>query len=205
MLNECSSIEARLELTDQLNNISEQIKNIKSKKKEYFLDNSKFIFDYFESKKDISNGTKISEPTSKSKLVNSFFKIKETHKLDADNYVESNNIVRKYLSNIDDTFIDMGSYICQTDICQICQIGELIPLEDEGVMVCNSCARSIPYLIENEKPSYKEPPKEACSYAYKRINHFKEILSRFLLSKDSPMPFTATNSSTDLKGPKLLR
>ena len=35
------------------------------------------------------------------------------------------------------------------------------------------------YLIENDKPSYKEPPKEVCFYAYKRINHFKEIIAQF--------------------------
>jgi hypothetical protein len=33
--------------------------------------------------------------------------------------------------------------------------------------------------VENEKPSYKEPPKEVSFYAYKKINHFKEILSQF--------------------------
>ena len=32
------------------------------------------------------------------------------------------------------------------------------------------------YLIENDKPSYKEPPKEVCFYAYKKINHFKDFL-----------------------------
>ena len=25
----------------------------------------------------------------------------------------------------------------------------------------------------------KEPPKEVCFYAYKRINHFREILAQF--------------------------
>ena len=91
----------------------------------------------------------------------------------------NNNIVQKYLSNIDDNFIDINSFICQTDICQVCHKGELIPLDDEGILICNECFRSIPYLIENEKPSYKEPPKEVCFYAYKRINHFKEILAQF--------------------------
>ena len=33
--------------------------------------------------------------------------------------------------------------------------------------------KNFQYLIENEKPSYKEPPKEVCFYAYKKINHFK--------------------------------
>ena len=52
-------------------------------------------------------------------------------------------------------------------------------LEDEGLMICNHCSKNIMYLIENEKPSYKEPPKEVTFYAYKKINHFKEILAQF--------------------------
>ena len=108
----------------------------------------------------------------KNKLLNTFFKIKQDDSANI-NQNKTNNIVQKYLSNIDDTFIDVNSFICQTDVCQICHKGELIPLEDEGLLICNVCFRSIPYLIENEKPSYKEPPKEVCFYAYKRINHFR--------------------------------
>jgi hypothetical protein len=111
--------------------------------------------------------------------LNNFFKIKkeETDSVNQEN--TNNNIVQKYLSNIDDSFLDVNTYVYQTDICQVCHKGELIPLEDEGILVCNGCSRTIPYLIENEKPSYKEPPKEVCFYAYKRINHFKEIIAQF--------------------------
>jgi len=55
-------------------------------------------------------------------------------------------------------------------------------------LICNVCSRSITYLIENEKPSYKEPPKEVCFYAYKRINHFKEILSQFQGKETTQIP-----------------
>jgi hypothetical protein len=61
-------------------------------------------------------------------------------------------------------------------------------MEDEGLLLCNSCFKSIPYLIENEKPSYKEPPKEVCFYAYKRINHFKEILAQFQGKETTQIP-----------------
>ena len=43
-------------------------------------------------------------------------------------------------------------------------------------------------LIENEKPSYKEPPKEVCFYAYKRINHFREILAQFQAKETTMIP-----------------
>ena len=181
------SVEQRLDLEDRVNELTDLIKEMKTKKKEYFLDNSKFIFEYFENKKNISDGAIIPSNTNKAKLVNSFFKIKQENESNKVTQNE-NNIVQKYLTNIDDSFLDVNSYVCQTDICAFCHKGELIPLEDEGVLVCNSCSRSIPYLIENEKPSYKEPPKEVCFYAYKRINHFKEILAQFQGKETTQIP-----------------
>ena len=182
------TVEQQLEYKDKINEINETIKQIKGRKKEYFLDNSKFIFDYFENKKNISTGTTMqSNISDKTKILNSFFKIKQDN-TEAVDQNKTNNIVQKYLSNIDETFIDINSFICQTDICQVCHKGELIPLEDEGILICNLCFRSIPYLIENEKPSYKEPPKEVCFYAYKRINHFKEILAQFQGKETTQIP-----------------
>jgi len=183
-------IELKLELIDKLKEINTKIKQLKNRKKEYFLDNSKYIFEYFENKKNISNEeTNISnnKMNNKNKILNKFFKINQQTNVENNNE-KSNNIVQKYLSNIDDMFLDINSYIYPTDICKFCNKGELLPLEDEGVLMCNACNRYVPYLIENEKPSYKEPPKEVCFYAYKRINHFKEILSQFQGKETTQIP-----------------
>ena len=96
--------------------------------------------------------------------------------------------MQKYLSNIDDSFLDVNAFVSPTDVCRYCFKGELIPLEDEGILICNQCSRNVPYLIENEKPSYKEPPKEVCFYAYKRINHFKEIIAQFQGKETTQIP-----------------
>ena len=187
------TIEQKLDTKDRIKEIISTIKELKLKKKDYFLNNSKYIFDYFENKKNISDSTSPSNNTpinnSKTKLMNTFFKIKQQED-DTINVNNNNNsnIVQKYLSNIDDNFLDVNSFIFQTDICKYCNSGELIPLEDEGILICNTCFRNIPYLIENEKPSYKEPPKEVCFYAYKRINHFKEILAQFQGKETTQIP-----------------
>ena len=181
------TVEQKLDITDRIKEITSIIKELKSKKKEYFLDNSKFIFDYFENKKSISAGA-TNNISDKNKIVNTFFKIKQEDTTNKLNQNKNHNIVQQYLSNIDDIFIDVNTFIRQTDVCQICHKGELIPLEDEGILMCNICFRSIPYLIENEKPSYKEPPKEVCFYAYKRINHFKEILAQFQGKETTQIP-----------------
>ena len=73
-------------------------------------------------------------------------------------------------------------------MCVQCRKGELIAIHHEGMLVCNKCSNSINYLIENEKPSYKEPPKEVCFYAYKRINHFREILAQFQAKETTQIP-----------------
>jgi hypothetical protein len=147
--------------------------------RKYFLENSKYIYEYFENKQNITN----EQQKSDNNILNTFFKI--------DNPVqknEKNNIIQKYLQNINTEYMDINTFICQKDVCRYCSKGEMIPVEDEGLLLCNSCFKSIPYLIENEKPSYKEPPKEVCFYAYKKINHFKEILAQYQGKETTQIP-----------------
>jgi len=177
------TIEQVMDIKDKINEITQEIKELKSKKTEYLLDNSKYIFDYFENKKNISSGV---ETTNKNNILNSFFKIKNDDSKNIE--INNNNIFSKYLSNIDESFLDVNSFLRNTDICQSCYKGEMIPMDDEGILICNNCSINIQYLIENEKPSYKEPPKEVCFYAYKKINHFKEILAQFQGKETTQIP-----------------
>lgn len=183
-------VEEILDMKDAIQDISQQIKELKQKKKDYFLDNSKYIFEYFENKKDISNNapSTSAQPVinSKTKMVNNFFKIKQPEQEEMNQ--TSKNIVLKYLCNVDETFLDVNHYMNSSDLCKYCNLGELIPIEDDGALICNNCYKNSPYLIENEKPSYKEPPKEVCYYAYKKINHFKEILSQFQGKETTQIP-----------------
>jgi len=185
---EILNVEQKLDMHDRIQEINETIQELKNKKKEYFLGHSKLIFDYFENKKNISMGNLSIQTSNKSKLVASFFKIKEKEEESEKDYHLNHNIVQKYLSSIDEHFLDIQSFVQPTDICNYCFKGELIPLEDEGILLCNHCSRNTQYLIENEKPSYKEPPKEVCFYAYKRINHFKEILAQFQGKETTQIP-----------------
>ena len=177
-------IEKQLELKDRFSDIKNTLKTHKNNIKQYYLSNSKYIFDYFENKKEISKGT------NKTKILNSFFKINDSTDRDRTNELASinDNNVKKFLSNIDHSFINVNDFVFQTDTCKHCNVGELIPVEHEGILVCNNCSKYVVYFFESEKPSYKEPPKEACFYAYKRINHFKEILAQFQAKETTQIP-----------------
>ena len=51
------TIEKRLDIEDKIKDLKNKIKKLKiKKKKEYLLNNSDLIFDYFEKKKNLSDG-----------------------------------------------------------------------------------------------------------------------------------------------------
>ena len=176
------NIEDILDIKDEIIEIKNKIKEIENYEKKYYLDNSKHVFAYFESKQNIVKCKK--KPT----ILDEFFNIdKDLHNTMMLNDKEQTN-VQQYLSNIDETFIDVNKYVVQSDICKKCEKGEMIMVENEGILVCNNCSYNDKYLIDNDKPSYKEPPKEVCFYAYKRINHFREILAQFQAKETTLIP-----------------
>jgi hypothetical protein len=172
-----TTIEIKMTSQDKIKEIKKKIKLLKKEEKEYFLNNSNYIFNYFEKKKSLSEGI------SKKHILHSFFDIDYTNqKIGTKNETD----IEKYLNNIDNSNIDINKYRLTHDKC-ICS-GELIRVEHMGVMICKICSKILPFLVENEKPSYKEPPKEVCFYAYKRINHFREILAQFQAKETTQIP-----------------
>jgi len=171
------SIDERIAIGDKLNQIKMQLKTIKKSEKEYLLNNSQYIFTYFENKKNIA------ECKNKTTVLENFF-----NNINDDTNQKEISYVNKYLSNVNESCLDINNYTTLADVCKFCNKGDLIPLEHEGILICNECFKHTKYLIENEKPSYKEPPKEVCFYAYKRINHFREILAQFQAKETTRMP-----------------
>ena len=178
--NKLTSFDEKLEIKYKIQEIDEEIKKIKKNKKQYLLKNSNYIFEYFETKKNISDGS------VKTRLLDNFFNIKD-EKANQD-VNKSNTNIEKYMSNIDSNYLNINNYINQTDICRLCNDGELIPVEHEGLLICNKCFKHVKFLVDNDKPTYKEPPKEVCFYAYKRINHFREILAQFQAKETTLIP-----------------
>ena len=204
--------------------IKNKIYNLTEDEKNYYLNNSKYIFMYFEDKKNINNNVNNNDNEIKSnelnynnnkltnKKINAFFCLDETNKDENDKihenyqkdkkheneiYENSENIklfknqdsnIDKYFYNINNVSIDYDNFCYKSDICKSCNKGEYIYIEGDGVCICNNCASTVKYFIENDKPSYKEPPKEVCFYAYKRINHLREILAQFQAKESTHIP-----------------
>lgn len=172
------TIDQQLELQDQIRAWKKQLKELSKKKTEYYLDNAKHIFSYYDLKKKVSQGN------NQVKVLYSFFKVKPEHPEEEE---EEENHVKKYMTNIEEMQVDLEDYTePNTNICE-CG-GELVQEDQDGRAICKMCSKHYMYLVEFDKPTYKEPPKEVSFYAYKRINHFREILAQFQAKETTHIP-----------------
>lgn len=181
-----------MKIKDRITEISIESKNLKLEKKNYLLDNSKHIFTYFEQKKQISNDSNLENQNKK--VLNSFFKIKskneESENINSEKYSNSKKSYLKYWTNVTNEINNIQDYLISIDQCSFCNKGELIPQDEEGILVCNNikCGKFISYIVDNSKPTNKEPPNEVSYTAYIRLNHFKEILSQFQAKETTQIP-----------------
>lgn len=78
--------------------------------------------------------------------------------------------------------------------CGYCGSDKRVVLMHDGCVFCSECFTQEIILVDHEKPSYKDPPKEIISYAYKRINHFKEWLNQIQGKETTDVPDSVYDS-----------
>lgn len=71
--------------------------------------------------------------------------------------------------------------------CEKCG-NEMIMCLNEAQLTCSKCGYQEFILVDSDKPSYKDPPREVCYYAYKKINHFNEWLAQFQAKESTEIP-----------------
>lgn len=183
--------EKYFDIIDSIKEKKQEIKHLKECKNDYLLKNSRFIFEYYEEKQKISVGENEKDKTT----INRFFKIKgktdESSSIHSDKYKQSKKLYQQYWKNVGvNETVQLQDYVMDSETCLYCNQGELIPLEEEGVLICNNtaCGKFVIHIINNQKPSNKEIPNEVSYTAYIRLNHFKEILSQFQAKETTKIP-----------------
>ena len=91
-----------------------------------------------------------------------------------------------YLNNTDNEFV-YNRFNSKNEKCQNCFVEKIIYLS-EGKQICPQCGDETEILIESDKPSYKDPPREITYFSYKRINHFNEWLAQFQAKETTEIP-----------------
>ena len=157
---------------------SELIQNMDDEhKSEYYLDNGLLLSDYYTGNTNQVNSKKgvLGYFTNDDKM--------------SDREEQSKDIIGNYMMNVDDKFImncgeDNNLLL---DKCKLCNSKMIYSMLDSE-LVCNKCGYTDEIIIISDKSSYKDPPREASYFAYKRINHFNEWIAQFQAKETTEIP-----------------
>lgn len=112
--------------------------------------------------------------------------------IDSSEGFNRDKILEKYLAMVEPSAIKSGimpgsgiepGWGC----CPSCDV-EMTFYQNEALLGCPSCGYEEFILVDSEKPSYKDPPREITYFAYKKSNHFNEWLAQFQAKENTDIP-----------------
>ena len=171
---------------------------------DYFLDTGEILYNYYETQEKIQKGIepsiKRANPKSKpgsvlaalesaAAIQNPVSSIESTNIVLPGETMRRDKLLGQYLMKIHPEHV-RGTNEIENDPygeCEICHT-EMIFSANEAVFTCTQCGFQEFVLVDSDKPSYKDPPREVSYYAYKRINHFNEWLAQFQAKESTEIP-----------------
>ena len=119
-------------------------------------------------------------------------KVIKARDIEDSNGLQRDKALERYLSIIEPTAI-RGGILPGSGIepdfgaCPHCET-EMVFYHNEATLGCPGCGYQDFILVDSEKPSYKDPPREISYFAYKKINHFNEWLAQFQAKESTEIP-----------------
>ena len=103
--------------------------------------------------------------------------------------MQRNQLLNEYLQLEDPSMARnaVEDYDDPWTLCDECG-NEMNMCLNEANLTCSKCGHQEFILVDSDKPSYKDPPREVCYYAYKKINHFNEWLAQFQAKESTEIP-----------------
>ena len=165
---------------------------------DYFLDTGEILYNYYEIQEKIQNGGDTVKRGGKAKpgsvlaALESAAVVENPAAVVAPTQAKQqgrDKLLEQYLQKVHPEHV-RGTNEIENDPygeCDKCQ-KEMIFSANEAVFTCTECGYQEFVLVDSDKPSYKDPPREVSYYAYKRINHFNEWLAQFQAKESTEIP-----------------
>ena len=196
-------------LEREAENLEKKIKSIESDSDlmDYYLRTGDILYNYYDIQDKIQRGTSSfnsakAKPGSILAILEEFAEIsqdKEEYEVEeqkntviappVQKTLQRNQLLNDYLQ-LEDPSMARNTVEEYDDLWTTCeQCGnEMIMCLNEANLTCSKCGHQEFILVDSDKPSYKDPPREVCYYAYKKINHFNEWLAQFQAKESTEIP-----------------
>ena len=190
-------------LEQQMERLQKKVKSIETDgdMNNYFLRTGNILFDYYDVQQKIQQGAVVPTTQTRAKpgsILAILSDLQKDEEVDVGlsitssvsmKHLQRNNLLNQYLQIEDPTAVMKADAENDDEWthCDYCG-KEMIMCMNEATMTCSSCGNKEFILIDSDKPSYKDPPRELAYYAYKKINHFNEWLAQFQAKESTEIP-----------------
>lgn len=103
-------------------------------------------------------------------------------------YIGKNDVIDKYMRKMDPNYQVPLEYDENIDFCEKCKCSMTV-VHSEGIIRCEKCGMQEDILIDSDKPSYKDPPRELSYFSYKKLNHLSESKGNILVLMVRPFKY----------------
>ena len=178
-------IDKRLEIIDALNQ-----KKSESDEVSYFVNTSKILFEYYDIiEKGNSNQLLLDSHKNEKSILRFFISANNTAPKPP---VETNNgsrgsLLENYMAEVNTDYINEKIKPLEEN-CKHCCSYDITTMLNDGYIFCNVCHTMEYMIVDHDKPSYKDPPKEITYFSYKRINHLNEWLNQIQGKETTEIP-----------------
>lgn len=87
-------------------------------------------------------------------------------------------LLDQYMSSVSDDYELTIHEVSKQGRCKECN-SELSEFRNDAEIVCVNCGSSGHLIIDSDRKSYRDAPPDMVYYAYKRMNHFNELMQQF--------------------------
>ncbi|NBV77649.1 hypothetical protein EBR66_05810 [bacterium] len=167
---------------------------------DYFLNTGDILYEYYEMQEKIHNGEELNmkRVANKAKPGSVLAALESAAATDNIQKVVPNQpgtlqgrdkLLEQYLLKVHPEHVRGVSEVDNDAYgeCEECK-AEMTFSANEAMFTCMMCGYQEFVLVDSDKPSYKDPPREVSYYAYKRINHFNEWLAQFQAKESTEIP-----------------
>jgi len=199
-MKDSTDIVMRTQLEEKIQQLVKKKEELESNKPvyDYFFDAGDILYNYYDIQEKINSGTaqvpmRVMKAKPGSVLAalqeGQEFKTPEQKPKSTDTLEGREVLLEKYLRRVDPEHARAAvtSFEDPHGLCEACD-KEMTFSANEALFFCDSCGHQEFVLIDSDKPSYKDPPREVTYYAYKRINHFNEWLAQFQAKESTEIP-----------------
>ena len=202
----------RGQMENQLVRLEEElaVKKDKDRKFDYFLNTGELLFKYYDMQEQIHQGAIGSivtntrrkpgdvlsalesaaaiDETTEAKDIQEEVQTKPKKKKKNDGALNRDSLLEQYLMKINPAYVKKSNEADDmSGECAECGT-DMEFSQNEAMLFCPECGLTEFILIDSDRPSYKDPPRESSYYAYKRINHFNELLAQFQAKGSTEIP-----------------